>query len=66
MDREQALEWLVENVTEWPYIRTIHNDEWAWGCELGGGAVFVNFDTNERITKGDWLAATDNMKQRME
>lgn len=62
MSREQALVWLVENVTRWP-VRprcAIVAGNWYWMRIFNGDVFAVHIGQDEVITKSDWLAATEN------
>lgn len=56
MNREQALEWLVENVAKWPvnYKNAVCMlDGWWWSN--AGDVFFVSDDFSMVITQADWL-----------
>lgn len=70
MNRQQALEWLVENVAKWPVDITVsHSGQQYdfWRSNIGE-VVFCSYcdiDNDEaHITQSDWLSATDNMKEK--
>lgn len=66
MNRQQALEWLVENVAKWPvdinYIEGVEN--WDFTFCRAGDVILRDSITLEVIAKSDWLAATDNMEAK--
>lgn len=63
MNRQQALAWLVENVTRWPVFPPSKRFcDWIWCWSLGGNVIFS--DDESVITQSDWLDATDNMEKR--
>lgn len=77
MNRQQALEWLVENVTKWPVdIEERHTyGELDFFESTSGDVVFSSISGWEMypdekgtasfvITQQDWLDATDNMKEK--
>lgn len=72
MNRTEALEWLVENVTKWPVdgygMRKIPNppiDLWGWLYVARGEIVLFSFGLGDNsITQQDWLDATDNVKEK--
>lgn len=58
MKRQQALEWLVENVTKWPVNHRFADkflEGWYW--THAGEIYFASNDGAEIITQQDWLAA---------
>lgn len=68
MNRQEALEWLVQNVTKWPtYIFDVEtNISWDfYNSEEPNEIVFCRdefFDgDDDLITQQQWLDATDNM-----
>lgn len=73
MNRERALEWLVENVTKWPAdILDMINPGVDWDFynlnHDGSLDIVFAFDGEnpmtfkDHITRQDWLEATDNME----
>lgn len=66
MNRQQALEWLVEHVTKWPcrdFDFTIRPYGWLWINPYGEHKL-LQAGTHEKITQQDWLDATDNMERK--
>ena len=63
MNRQQALEWLVENVVRWPVSLAGlgQMSPWFWIAEYGD-LILWNSGPHKSITQQDWLDATDNMK----
>ncbi|AIA08727.1 hypothetical protein SBVc24_0038 [Vibrio phage 24] len=53
--REQALDWCVAHVAEWPvgYEPSISPDGWMWAFRLGGW-ILHNFQQNV-ITRSDFI-----------
>lgn len=60
MNRQEALEWLVENVAKWPTAAKC-GVLCDWGFVLTCGKYVVFSDENYIITQQDWLDATDTM-----
>lgn len=67
MNRQEALEWLVQNVTKWPTNVTMAHSgqQYDFWRTIAGGVVFCVYDDIDcpeaRITQQQWLDATDNM-----
>ena len=63
MNRQQALEWLVENVVKWPVVgfrKRPHG--WQWLETDGEWFLASSSNRYGKTTQSDWLAATDNME----
>lgn len=64
MNRQQALEWLVENVTKWNEHSPIPKG-YYWITNHGVlFCVSKGAPDMEVITQQDWLDATDNMEKK--
>lgn len=64
MNRQQALAWLVENVTKWPVKKKklpAICDGWHWLIVFNGDIFAANLKTREAITQQDWLDATGTL-----
>ena len=69
MNREEALQWLVDNVkewpTSWPKTKLLKKDGWEWFKEvkvgLYGEGIFsfcnIKIPQNNTINREDWIAA---------
>lgn len=59
MNREEAMAWLVENVTKWPYsvFYRPSGSGWYWYLTKDGDSVFKSDRLDDEITQTDWLAA---------
>ena len=58
MNKQQALEWLVENVTKWPVSDSGASSprDWFWN-ECNGVVTLRSIASRECITQQDWLDA---------
>lgn len=56
MNRQEALDWCVENVKEWSSLEVVHNER-PYCCKFKAdkGEMTFIFSGNESITKQDWL-----------
>lgn len=65
MNKQQALEWLFENVTKWPVKPrcAIITGNWYWIRMFGGEIFAVNVGTDEIITQQDWLDFESNTSE---
>ncbi|WOZ57837.1 hypothetical protein ZP9_00021 [Shewanella phage ZP9] len=56
MNRQQALEWLVENIAKWP-VDEYRKRPYGWRWAYSNGAIFLISAKNSHgvITQQDWL-----------
>lgn len=63
--KQQAIEWISNNIVQWPAARSISKMKaphgWRWRISFDGNAELFNIESCEVITCIDWMSYDDDL-----